>query len=69
MTKLPFILVNAVRTGHMTREQAERVNAMADGLVACVESGEITEDDALEFSARQALADGAAELAARGRRS
>ena len=62
------ILRQAVRCGLLTLEQAFDVDALADGLVAQVVAGELTEEQATERAARQAVADGEAMLAARRRR-
>ena len=62
------ILRQAVRSGLLTLEQAFDVDALADGLVAQVVAGELTEEQATERAARQAVADGEAMLAARRRR-
>lgn len=61
------ILRQAVRCGLLTLEQAFDVDALADGLVAQVAAGEMTEEQAVERAQRQAYTDAKALLAARRR--
>lgn len=57
----------AIDNGIMTLEQARDVDALADGLVARVREGEITEEQGHELAAAAALRDGQAVNRARAR--
>ena len=63
------LLQRAIAAGVMTEAQARDVDAFADGVVARVAAGELTEEQGDELVARRATSDAHAELRARARRA
>lgn len=57
----------AIRAGLMTEAQARDVDAFADGIVARIRAGEMTEEEASSLAVKQGIADGLAALRKRGR--
>lgn len=62
------ILQRAIALGLLTEAQARDVDALADGIVARVRDGELTDEQGDAIVAAAAVRDGVAELRARARR-
>lgn len=65
--ELAFSLRFAIESGIMSEGLARDVDATADGLVARIRAGEITEEQGLELAAAAAVRDGQAVNRARAR--
>jgi hypothetical protein len=65
--ELAFSLRFAIESGIMSEGQARDVDATADGLVARMRAGEITEEQGLELAGAAAVRDGQAVNRARAR--